>query len=109
MDCWNNFYWGEVLTGLLISQSKLVFRSPFRKAFVFQFIAEGWSDGGGGGFPVCAFPWGLHWERIIANSEYALQSQKIQEDSMRTNWRLFPFFGLANSRTWVWKATYLGN
>lgn len=111
MDCWNNCYWGEILTGKLISQSKFVFRSPSRKAFFFQFIAEGSFDGGGGGFPVCAFPEGFTEEELfIVNSQYALWSQKTQEDSVVTSWRLFPHhslcpvFGLANSRTWVWKA-----
>lgn len=101
MDCWNNCYWAEALTGRPISQSKFVFRSPFRKAFFFQFIAEGLCDGGGGGFPVCAFPWGLHWERIIVNSKYALWSQKTQEDSMGTSWRLFPYHSLSLSIFWT--------
>lgn len=78
MDCWNNCYWGEVLTGRLISQSKFVFRSLFRKAFFFQFIAEGLCNGGRGHFPACAFPWGLHGGRIIVNSQYALWSQKTR-------------------------------
>lgn len=109
LDCWNNCGWGEVPAGRLISQSKFVLRSPFRKAFFFIVYCRRTVWWGRWRFPCVCPPLRASLRKNYC--KFTRCSAEL-EGHKKTLWEqaqdyshifafLCPFLGLADLRTWV--------